>query len=150
MTEALEALTQIVLAALVLGGCSFALIAAIGVWRLPDSLMRMHASSKAGTLGGSLLFFAVAIGLGEFDTVVRALAGVAFLLFTTPVASHLIARATYLLGVPRDPSQVRDDLEGRYDLGARVCRAPDAVSAGASRAARGPDSPSTGVRGGAA
>jgi multicomponent Na+:H+ antiporter subunit G len=112
--------------------------------------MRMHASSKSGTLGGSLLFFAVAIGLGEFDAVVRALAGVAFLLFTTPIASHLIARATYLLGVPRDPSQLRDDLEGRYDLSARICQAPADVVAGASSPVRGGESPSTGTGGGAA
>lgn len=146
----IEAVVQLVLVVLVLAGSGFALIAAIGIWRLPDSLMRMHASSKSGTLGGSLLFFAVAIGLGEFDPAVRALAGVAFLLFTTPIASHLIARATYLLGVPRDPSQVRDDLEGRYDLTARVCQAPADVIAGASSRASGSDSPSTGAGGGAA
>lgn len=146
----IEAVIQLVLIVLVLAGSGFALIAAIGIWRLPDALMRMHASSKSGTLGGSLLFFAVAIGVGEFGTVVRALAGVAFLLFTTPIASHLIARATYLLGVPRDPSQVRDDLEGRYDLNARVCQAPADVIAGASSPVRGADSPSTGAGGGAA
>jgi len=146
----IEALIQLLLIVLVLAGSGFALIAAIGIWRLPDALMRMHSSSKAGTLGGSLLFFAVAIGLGEFDAVVRALAGVAFLLFTTPIASHLIARATYLLGVPRDPSQVRDDLEGRYDLNARVCRAPPDVVASASSQARAGDSPSTATGGGAA
>jgi multicomponent Na+:H+ antiporter subunit G len=146
----IEPLLQLVLVILVLAGSGFALIAAIGIWRLPDSLMRMHASSKSGTLGGSLLFFAVAIGLGEFDAVVRALAGVAFLLFTTPIASHLIARATYLLGVPRDPSQLRDDLEGRYDLSARICQAPADVVAGASSPARGGESPSTGTGGGAA
>ncbi len=146
----IEPLVQLVLVVLVLAGSGFALIAAIGIWRLPDSLMRMHASSKSGTLGGSLLFFAVAIGLGEFDAVVRALAGVAFLLFTTPIASHLIARATYLLGVPRDPSQVRDDLEGRYDLNARVCQAPADIVAGARSPVSGSDSPSTGAGGGAA
>ena len=146
----IEPLVQFVLVVLVLAGSGFALIAAIGIWRLPDSLMRMHASSKSGTFGGSLLFFAVAIGLGEFDAVVRALAGVAFLLFTTPIASHLIARATYLLGVPRDPSQVRDDLEGRYDLDARTCQAPADVVAGASNRVSGADNPSTGAGGGAA
>jgi multicomponent Na+:H+ antiporter subunit G len=146
----IEPLLQLVLVILVLAGSGFALIAAIGIWRLPDSLMRMHASSKSGTLGGSLLFFSVAIGLGEFDAVVRALAGVAFLLFTTPIASHLIARATYLLGVPRDPSQLRDDLEGRYDLSARICQAPADVVAGASSPVRGGESPSTGTGGGAA
>ncbi|MFQ3622086.1 MAG: monovalent cation/H(+) antiporter subunit G, partial [Acetobacteraceae bacterium] len=137
----IDVLTDLVLIVLILGGAGFALVAAIGIWRLPDSLMRMHASSKAGTLGGSLLLFAVALGIGELDVVARALAGVAFLLFTTPIASHLIGRATYLLGVPRDPSQVRDDLEGRYDLAARVCRAPSPPSSAASAG----ESPSTGT-----
>lgn len=144
-----EALIDLVLVVLVLSGAGFALVAAIGIWRLPDALMRMHASSKAGTLGGSLLFLAVALGLGEFGTAVRALAGMAFLLFTTPIASHLIARATYLLGVPRHPSQIRDDLEGRYDLAARVCR-PPAGATEASSPASGADRPSVGTGGGAA
>lgn len=146
----IEVAIDLVLVGLVLAGAGFALAAAIGVWRLPDALMRMHASSKAGTLGGGLLFLAVAIGLGAFDTAVRALAGIAFLLFTTPVASHLIGRATYLLGVPRDPRQERDDLEGRYDLAARVCRPPADALAPPSSAASGGDSPSTGAGGGAA
>ena len=110
----------------------------------------LAAKLQAGTLGGGMLFLAVAIGLGAFDTAVRALAGVAFLLFTTPIASHLIGRATYLLGVPRDPRQERDDLEGRYDLIARTCQAPPDVLRASSMAASGGDSPSAGTGGGAA
>jgi multicomponent Na+:H+ antiporter subunit G len=117
--------TDLIVILLLLGGSGFALVAAIGVWRLPDAMMRMHASSKAGTLGGGMLFIAVAFGLGDFSAAVRAVAGIAFLLLTAPVASHLIGRATYLLGVPRHPSQTRDDLAGRYDLSSRVCRPPE-------------------------
>jgi multicomponent Na+:H+ antiporter subunit G len=118
-------MTDLIVILLLLGGSGFALVAAIGVWRLPDAMMRMHASSKAGTLGGGMLFIAVAFGLGDFSAAVRAVAGIAFLLLTAPVASHLIGRATYLLGVPRHPSQARDDLAGRYDLSSRVCRPPE-------------------------
>ncbi|MCS6854954.1 MAG: monovalent cation/H(+) antiporter subunit G [Elioraea sp.] len=128
----IDVFVDLLVVVLILAGAGFALIAAIGVWRLPDSLMRMHASSKAGTLGGSLLLLAVAIGVGDLDVVARALAGVGFLLFTTPIASHLIGRATYLLGVPRWEGQVRDDLEGRYDLAARTCRAPDRTASSAA------------------
>jgi multicomponent Na+:H+ antiporter subunit G len=118
-------IVDLVVILLLLSGSAFALVAAIGVWRLPDAMMRMHASSKAGTLGGSMLFIAVAFGLGDFSTAVRAVAGIAFLLLTAPVASHLIGRATYLLGVPLHPSQTRDDLAGRYDLAERACRPPE-------------------------
>jgi multicomponent Na+:H+ antiporter subunit G len=121
----IDALIVAIVILLVLGGAGFALVAAIGIWRLPDAMMRMHASSKAGTLGGSMLFLAVALGLGDTSAAVRAVAGIAFLLLTAPVASHLIGRATYLLGVPRHPLQTRDDLAGRYDLDARICRPPE-------------------------
>ncbi len=133
----LELLGDLLVAFLILAGTGFALVAAIGVWRLPDAMMRMHASSKAGTLGGSIIFLAIAFGLGDISTAVRAVAGIAVLLLTAPVAGHLIGRATYLLGVPRHPSQTRDDLEGRYDLARRICRPPEAPRDAAPESAEG-------------
>ena len=48
-------------------------IAAIGLLRMPDFLTRMHASSKAGTLGALLVMIAVAVHFREPAIVVRAL-----------------------------------------------------------------------------
>jgi multicomponent Na+:H+ antiporter subunit F len=42
---------RIIMAALVLLGGFFCFVAGLGVLRLPDVLIRMHASTKAGTLG---------------------------------------------------------------------------------------------------
>ncbi|PSQ88203.1 MAG: Na+/H+ antiporter subunit G, partial [Bacteroidetes bacterium QS_8_64_10] len=44
-------MTQIVSAVLLLGGTLFMLVAVVGMLRLPDIFMRMHAITKAGTLG---------------------------------------------------------------------------------------------------
>ncbi|MEM8914940.1 MAG: monovalent cation/H(+) antiporter subunit G, partial [Pseudomonadota bacterium] len=44
-------MTDLIAGALVLFGSCFGLIAAIGVFRMPDLYVRMHAASKAGTLG---------------------------------------------------------------------------------------------------
>ncbi len=79
-------------------GAVFTLIAAIGVLRLNDLYMRMHAASKAGTLGSCVILIAIAIFSGESEVVLRALAGVVFFLLTAPISAHLLARAAYTVG----------------------------------------------------
>lgn len=83
---------------LLLTGSLFVLVAAVGVLRLPDLLMRMHAATKAGTLGAGLLLIAVAVSIPESSVVARALATFVFLLLTAPIAAHVIARAAYYTG----------------------------------------------------
>ena len=84
--------------ALVLLGSGFVLIAALGLLRMPDVLMRMHAATKAGSLGAGLLLLAVAVAYGEAAITVRALATIVFLFLTAPVAAHVIGRAAYYAG----------------------------------------------------
>jgi multicomponent Na+:H+ antiporter subunit G len=107
-----SATLQIVAGLLTLCGAGFALIAALGVLRLPDLYMRMHAASKAGTLGSGLLLVALAVDAGELDVTTRAVAGVVFLLLTAPISAHLLARAAYFAGVRPHPSTSPDDLAG--------------------------------------
>ena len=91
-------------------GAGVMLIAGIGVVRMPDLPTRMHASSKAGTLGAILILCAVALGLGEGAIILRVLLIVAFLFLTAPLAAHAIARAGYGLGVPLSKRTVVDHL----------------------------------------
>ena len=83
---------------LLLVGALFVLVAALGLVRLPDLLMRMHAATKAGTLGAGLLLIATAVSSPETSVVARAVATIVFLLLTAPIAAHLIARAAYHTG----------------------------------------------------
>ena len=83
---------------LVIGG-GFALVACVGLMRLPDIYTRAHAASKAGTLGSGLILLALALESEQFDVASRAIAGVVFLLLTAPVSAHLLARAAYIVGV---------------------------------------------------
>lgn len=103
--ETLAAILKIV-------GVGFLLIAAVGVYRLKDPFMRMHAATKAGTLGAGLVALATALTATDWTTAVSALATVAFLLLTLPVASHLLGRATYVSGAAFDGSGARDALAG--------------------------------------
>lgn len=97
-------------AAFVLIGAFFALVASIGLLRLPDLYSRMHAASKAGTMGSGLMLIALAIHAGDAGVFARALAGVVFFLLTAPISAHLLAKAAYTVGYRLGPSAVRDEM----------------------------------------
>lgn len=81
-----------------MAGTLFVFVAGLGVLRLPDVPMRMHASTKAGTLGVALIALAMVCFFPTLSIFARASALVLFLLLTAPVAAHMIARAAYYGG----------------------------------------------------
>jgi len=85
---------DIIAGILVILGGAFSLIAGLGLVRMPDIFTRMHASTKAGVLGSTLIM--VAVGLVKEDPGTWARVGVAifFLLLTAPIAAHMIGRAS--------------------------------------------------------
>ncbi|WP_240376517.1 monovalent cation/H(+) antiporter subunit G [Bacillus piscicola] len=97
---------------LVLFGALLNLISAIGIIRLPDVYSRLHASTKAATLGvmciliGTFLFFSIVDG----DINARILLAIVFIFITSPVGGHLISRAGYHAGVSLWESSIKDDL----------------------------------------
>lgn len=100
---------------LLLLGALFSLIAAIGVLRLPDLYTRMHAASKAGAVGGGLVLLAVAFVSFDVGVSLRAIIGLMFLLLTTPVGAHLLARASYRASDQSPLNMVFDDLKSNSD-----------------------------------
>ena len=100
---------DIVTAVLLVSGALFAAIAALGLVRLPDVYLRMHAATKAGTLGAGLVMAAVAVHFAEWSVALRAVAAIAFLVITAPVAAHMIGRAAYRIGVPLWSGSVIDE-----------------------------------------
>ena len=84
---------------LMIVGSLFCLVAAVGMLRLPDTLIRMHAATKAGTLGAGCILLAGAVVAAELGTPLKATAVIVFLLLTAPVAAHLIGRAAYHKGI---------------------------------------------------
>lgn len=105
---------------LVLGGVFFLFIAAIGVVRMPDLYNRMHATSKAGTLGVGLILVAVAVFYQELSVAARALSTLAFIVLTAPVAAHALGRASYLSGVKPSQDTYIDELAGHYQANHRL------------------------------
>ena len=109
---------ELFMTACVLLGGFFAFVAGLGGLRLPDVLIRMHATTKAGTLASGLIMLAVAAGFGDAPTVARAVAIVIFLLITAPVGAHMIGRAAFRSGVALWPP-TKIDPEARMKLGVR-------------------------------
>lgn len=107
----ITAIADIVAGLLLIGGAIFVLLAAVGLWRLPDIYSRMHAASKAGTLGSGLMLIALAVHAGDTSTTSRAIAGVAFFLLTAPISAHLLAKAAYAVGYRLTDKSVMDELK---------------------------------------
>lgn len=84
---------EVLVGLFLLAGSAFVLIAAIGIVRLPDLLTRMHASTKAGTLGALLVLVALALHVWTGAVVSKVVATSLFLLLTAPIAAHMIGRA---------------------------------------------------------
>lgn len=91
-------------------GVGFLFIAALGILRLSDPFQRMHAATKAGTLGAGLVVAGAMVGLGTVTAVIIGTLTVIFLLLTVPIAGHLLGRAAYVSGAQLNVAEGRDAL----------------------------------------
>ncbi len=87
-------ITSLLADALVVFGVFIMTIGVYGMIRLPDTYTRLHAASKAVVLGVISLLAASVVTADPRIIYRVALIG-AFLILTTPVSAHVIARAAY-------------------------------------------------------
>jgi multicomponent Na+:H+ antiporter subunit G len=78
---------------LVACGVLLLLVAAAGLFLLPDALARQHAATKSGTLALGLILIGAALYGGNVQWAWRVAAILVMLVVTLPVASHMLARA---------------------------------------------------------
>jgi multicomponent K+:H+ antiporter subunit G len=92
---------EIGVAALLVVGGVFTLVGAIGMLRFPDFFMRLHAPTKATTLGvGGVLLASMALGWAQSRPGLPELLITLFLFITAPVSANLMAKAGLHLRVP--------------------------------------------------
>jgi multicomponent K+:H+ antiporter subunit G len=101
---------ELLLSALILIGAAFTLVGSLGLVRLRDFYSRLHAPTKATTLGVGSLLIASAVffsyqdeGLSLHEVLVTL-----FLFITAPVGAHLMAKAALhlrLKSIARLPSK---------------------------------------------
>jgi multicomponent Na+:H+ antiporter subunit G len=96
---------------LLLAGALWYLLAAVGVARLGDALARVHAATKATTLGMILVVLGAIPQLPGDDAVKLSLA-IFLVVLTNPLGGHLLGRA-----VEANPgtAEVRIDVRASVD-----------------------------------
>ncbi len=108
-------MTEVIVGILLLTGSLFMTLASFGLLRMPDLLLRMHAATKAGTIGAGFLLLATAIHFGTLPVITTCLAAIFFLIATAPVATHLIARAGYFEEIDLWDDTATDEVTQVYE-----------------------------------
>lgn len=89
MTWLLDAASWLLLTA----GAIAAIIGGVGIHRMPDFYTRMHAASVTDTAGMALIMGGLLLQAPDPAVAVRLVLIVAFLLVTSPTATHALAQA---------------------------------------------------------
>jgi monovalent cation/proton antiporter, MnhG/PhaG subunit len=85
--------------ACLIGGVAFALIGAVGLIRFPDVFARMHAAGIIDTLAAGLVLLGLALQAPTWLVAAKLGLVYVFILFTSPTATHALARAALHGGV---------------------------------------------------
>jgi len=93
-------LQSVTVAVLVVVGTFFLAVGTIGLLRLPNVYNRLHATSKAATLGSSSILLGGGIYFGPAAEGLTSLVGIVFLFLTAPTGGHMISRSARRMGVP--------------------------------------------------
>ncbi|HVL50972.1 MAG TPA: monovalent cation/H(+) antiporter subunit G [Actinomycetota bacterium] len=101
---------EILASILLLSGVAFVLLAGIGLQRFPDVFARMHAATKAATLGLLLVLAGTALQLSSPGDVAKLVLVAGLMFVTAPVGAHMVGRAAYRAGNELSPETSVDEL----------------------------------------
>lgn len=82
-----------------IAGSFFCLVGALGLIRMPDFYTRMHAASVTDTLGAGLILLGLMVKAGLTLVTAKLIMLGLLIFFTSPAASHALARAAMLRGL---------------------------------------------------
>ena len=86
-----------------LAGSAFGIIGAVGILRFPEFFARLHAAGITDTLCAALILGGLMLQVTSVLTAIKLVLVLFFLLFTTPTATHALAKAA-LHGGYRPPT----------------------------------------------
>lgn len=90
-------------------GAIFLFASGVGVFRMPDVWNKMHAGTKATTLGSILFLSGMALFRPEWAP--KLFLVVLFIVLTNPVSSHALARSAHIAASEKPDNLEMDDLE---------------------------------------
>lgn len=85
--------------ALLLGGCFFLIVGAVGLIRLPDVYARIHSAGIIDTVGAAFVLVGLAVYGGFTIVTLKLLLIIIFLFLTSPTATNALANAMFSDGV---------------------------------------------------
>lgn len=114
----MDILATYAVAFLLLVGTIFTLVGAIGLVKLPDSMTRLHAPTKVGTMGVGAFLLASMINSYTFgEGSIHELLIMAFLFVTAPISANFIAKVSiHRRACEQPPSPPRDDTWSTLDV----------------------------------
>jgi multicomponent Na+:H+ antiporter subunit G len=77
----------------ILAGVTFIVISGVGLLRLPDFYIRISVITKAITLGITLILIGIGIYFNNLVIASKIIAIISFMMITSPISAHIIARA---------------------------------------------------------
>ncbi len=80
-------------------GLAFDLFGCLGLIRLPDVYNRLQAATKCVTLGTCSILFGLFLFKGFTAAGIKAILCIIFIVLTTPVSAHALARGAHKAGV---------------------------------------------------
>jgi multicomponent Na+:H+ antiporter subunit G len=101
---------DIIASVLIVSGVALTLLAGIGLQRFDDVFARMHAATKAITLGLLLIVIAASFEMEQRGDVAKLLLAATLQFITAPVAAHMVGRAAYRAGTEVSPKTSVDEL----------------------------------------
>ncbi len=113
----LQTIVNLATVLLLLAGLFFMLVAALGLWRLPDFYHRMHAATKGATLGmlgvlvAALIYLPSDHAVSAVNIFTKALLTIIFLFIANPVGAHLLSKAAHLDGCTKWQGMIEDELD---------------------------------------
>jgi multicomponent Na+:H+ antiporter subunit G len=85
-------MSDVVTAVFVVGGAFFFLAGTVGLLRFPDAVSRLHALTKADTLGLGLMVIGLAVHADAWSVRLKLLLVWILVLAATVTTAHLVAR----------------------------------------------------------
>ncbi len=107
-------------------GVLFDIFGTFGLVRLPDVYNRLQAATKCVTLGTCFILIGVALSGPSLGFGVRAILCAVFILLTSPVGAHALARGAHLGGVKLWEKSVVDKYEEDAEKVQEAMAAPKA------------------------
>jgi multicomponent Na+:H+ antiporter subunit G len=107
----MHAVLEILGGLIAVAGSLFLLLGGLGVLRMPDSYNRLQTGTKASTLGTILAL--VGIGFLHPSWLGKLLILAFFVMLTSPISAHALARAAHAIKVPLSEKTVVDKLAER-------------------------------------